>query len=134
MNKKTLTIPKSQLISLKCPRCKGEQEDPASQPYFREFHCTLCKGGGSIWMINPEFYLGKWLQMNNPEDIYQLGHVYCDYCNKTLKVGLKDDNYVSILTKDNIRVIFCSNKCKDLFFGNTHYSDVYYAYYPHAKK
>ena len=54
--KKILRIPQEYLADIQCPRCKGEQEDPCSDP-MREFNCILCKGGGKIWMIKPEFYL-----------------------------------------------------------------------------
>ena len=52
-------ISSDQIDIITCPRCKGEQDDPCSQEYFREFSCTLCKGGGKIWMVKPEYILGR---------------------------------------------------------------------------
>ena len=51
-----IEIPQKYLKEITCPRCNGEQNDPASEPYFREFLCTLCKGVGKIVRVDTEFY------------------------------------------------------------------------------
>jgi len=59
MKNPKIVIPKNQLELITCPRCKGDGDDPESQPYFREFNCKMCKGARQIIMIKPEYYLEK---------------------------------------------------------------------------